>query len=126
MIATTFSKPALFVAVLLPTVWAVHSLYRRGGAAVQYYGVVGGAGGLALAIWCMPPTLLDDLPLLGFALLYEFIALVLASLWLSIKALFNPSPIPWWFALPCLLAALLFVLFLSLVSIGLGSSGMVG
>lgn len=126
MIATTFSKPALFVAVLLPTVWVVHSLYRRGGAAVQYYGVVGGAGVLALASWCMPLTLLEDLPLLGFAIFYEFIALVLASLWLSVRALANPSPIPWWLALPCVLATLLFVLFLSLVSIGLGSAGMVG
>ena len=44
MIATTFPKPALFVAVLLPTVWAVRQLHRRRGAAVQYYGVVGGRG----------------------------------------------------------------------------------
>ncbi|SFQ80275.1 hypothetical protein [Hymenobacter arizonensis] len=126
MIATTFSKPALFVAVLLPTVWAVHKLHRRRGAAVQYYGVIGGAGLLALVVWSVPHDFLDDMPDLSYALLFEFIVLALVSFWLSIRALGNPSPIPWWIALPCALAALFFVLLIFLISIGMGSSGMVG
>ena len=126
MIATTFSKPALFVAVLLPTIWAVHSLRRRGGEAVQYYAVIGITGLLALVVFRTPADFWDDFPMLGLVLVFEVIILVFASLWLSLTTLINPSPVPWWFALPCLLAALLFVLFLLLVSIGVGSSGMIG
>ena len=123
---TPFSKPLVFAAVLLLTVLGLYALKRGGGRAVRYYALVATTGVLALVLFNAPPTFLESVPVLSFAVVCWAIVLAFAALSVSLREVFNPSPVPLWLSLPCLGAALLFCFFLFFLFATGGGVGLVG
>ena len=121
-----FSKPMVFAAVLLLAVVSLYALKRRCGRAARYYALVAATGSLALVLFNAPPTFLESVPLLSFALVCGAIVLAFAALAVSLREVFNPSPVPLWVSLPCLGAASLFCLFLFFLFATGGGVGVVG